>query len=338
MNPAPTAIDPSRRRAGERGASAAEFLAVAPLLLLLGLGAVQLGLIYHGKTILNYATFEAARTGAVHHAQPGPMRRELAVRLAPLIGGDGSDADAAAAIARSIAAMEAPLAAGDGRPPPPTSVRVVSPTAEMFEDWSVVDPVSERRVIPNSHLRHRLNNHLRHRPTGAIGARSGVDLADANLLEIEVEHGLELKVPFVGGLLAAALTLADPDNAAWYEAGRMPLRSSATVRMQSDVWMADAAPSGTAAPDGDAAEGRADDVVADLGAPGPDVEGEIGEEGEAADPSCGEHGVGGGTVPVNDSDYASGECAVGAGGGDRVGLPPVLGGEPADEPDSSPLC
>ena len=330
MNPAPASIDPSRRRAGERGASAAEFLVVAPLLLLLGLGAVQLGLIYHGKTILNYATFEAARTGAVHHAQPEPMRRELAVRLAPLVGGDGSDAGAAAAIARSIAAMEAPLAAGGGRSPPPTSVRVVSPTAEMFEDWSVVDPVSERRVIPNSHLRHRL--------TEAVGSRSGVRLADANLLEIEVEHGLELKVPFVGGLLATALTLADPDNAAWYEAGRMPLRSSATVRMQSDVWMADAAPAGTAAPDGDAAEGRADDVVADLGAPGPDVEGEIGEEGEAVDPSCGEHGVGGGAVPVSDSAYASGECAVGTGGHDPVGLPPVLGGEPVDEPDSSPLC
>ena len=329
MNTVPT-IDITRRRAAERGASAVEFLVVAPFLLLLGLGAVQLGLIYHGKTILNYATFEAARTGAVHHAQPEPMRRELAVRLAPLVGGDGSDASAAAAIARSIAAMEAPLDIGDGRPRPPTSVRVVSPTADMFEDWSVVDPVSERRVIPNSHLRHRL--------TKRTGARSGVALADANLLEIEVEHGLELKVPFVGGLLATALALADPENAAWYEAGRMPLRSSATVRMQSDVWMADAAPSGAAAPDGAASGGGEDDAVADLGAPGSEVDGEGGIDPDAVDADCGEHGVGGGTVPVSDSAYASGECAIGDGGYEPVGLPPVLGGEPAEDPGSSPLC
>ena len=53
----------------------------------MGMGTLQAGLLYHGKSTLNYDTFEAARVGATQHAQPGPMRRELGIRLAALHGG-----------------------------------------------------------------------------------------------------------------------------------------------------------------------------------------------------------------------------------------------------------
>ena len=218
--PRPRAL--RRRRAPrrrQRGASAAEFLIAAPVLLGIGGGTVQTGLLYHGKTTLNYATFEAARAGAVHHARVDAMREELGTRLAPLQGGDGSAAGAVAAIARSKAAVESPL----------TRIRILNPTVEAFERWGVTSVESGRRVIPNSHLR------LREDPLGDV--RAGVSLQDANLLKIEVVHGMELAVPVVGDLLTSAMRHIDPEHAPWYDAGLFPLRSVATVRMQSEAWM-----------------------------------------------------------------------------------------------------
>jgi len=98
---------PSRHQSG---ASMIEFLIVAPALLFLGLGTVQAGLIFHGKTVLNYATFEAARTGATNNAQVAPMRRELGTRLAPMQGGDGEQDKALLAIAKSRVLVNDPLA------------------------------------------------------------------------------------------------------------------------------------------------------------------------------------------------------------------------------------
>ena len=50
------------------------------MLLGIGGGTVQTGLAYHGKTVLNYATFEAARTGAVQHALVDRMREPSSAR------------------------------------------------------------------------------------------------------------------------------------------------------------------------------------------------------------------------------------------------------------------
>ena len=69
-----------RTRAGIKAQSCAslvEFTIAAPLIFLLGAGTLQAGILYHDRTILNYATFEAARVGATRHAQHKPMRKEL---------------------------------------------------------------------------------------------------------------------------------------------------------------------------------------------------------------------------------------------------------------------
>jgi len=317
----------------QRGASTAEFIVVAPVLLFLGFGAVQLGLIYHGRTILNYATFEAARTGAVNHALPEPMRRELAERLAPILGGDGSAAKAAEAIARSIVDLESPLGP-DGMPRPATTVTRLSPTPAAFADWGVHDPVAGRTVIPNSHLRHR---HAVEAP-----GESGVSLRDANVLEIEVTHGFELKVPVVGRVLTTALAMADPENAAWYAADRLPLSSVATVRMQSDAWLADDEPLASVVPEGAAETGSGSGSVAvegdgAAGEEGDDaVDGAGGEEraeSTAGDEVCGEHGVGGAVLPLSESAYLGGSCAA----GDESRAPPEGPAIFGPEGDASPI-
>ncbi len=200
----------------QRGATLAEFIVAAPVVLMVGGGTLQTGLLYHGKTTLNYATFEAARAGAVHHAQVPAMRDELGVRLAPLQGGTGEMETAAAAIARSKASVADEF----------TKIRVLNPTREAFEKWGETSVEDGRRVIPNSHLQHRDQTEV----------KAGVSLRDANLLKIEVVHGVELRVPFIGGILAAAMRQVDPKNRAYYDDNRFPLTSVATVRMQSEAW------------------------------------------------------------------------------------------------------
>jgi len=316
------------------GASMAEFLAVAPVLLFLGLGTVQAGLIYHGNTILNYATFEAARTGATRHALPEPMRRELAIRLAPLVGGDGSDVSAMFAIARSIGDIDMTIGS-NGQPKPVTRIDVLNPTPAAFEEWGVVDPVVGRTVIPNSHLRHR---HVER----AAGA-SGTTLRDANLLKIEVTHGLELRVPLVGRFLTSALALVDPDNRHWYSANRLPLTSVATVRMQSDAWREeettgtvtvgiadteDADSADDASSGADAADDTYDDVTNPIGDTDADMDAD----------ACGATGLGTGGLLVDESAYADGRCAAGSGDYHPAGLPAILGaGDGSDLGASDPI-
>ena len=69
----------------QRAAALVEFQIVLLLgLLPLVLGILQLALLLMAKHLVNYATFQAARSGAVAAANPDVMRRALAVGLMPL--------------------------------------------------------------------------------------------------------------------------------------------------------------------------------------------------------------------------------------------------------------
>lgn len=284
-----------RHRYHQRGATLAEFVLVAPVVMFIGMTTVQAGLVYHGKTTLNYATFEAARTGATNNAQLAMMRKELGLRLAPIEGGDGSAPSAMLAMARSSAAVT------DQRS---TRIKVINPTTAAFVDWGINSQEFNRRVLPNSHLRHR--EHV-------IGSESGLSLRDANLLKIEVTHGIDLKVPFVNTLISQAMLLVDPDHASYYRRKQFPLKSVATVRMQSEAWeeqiiMAALPP-----------EVGSDDSVAATPGGNPqtlpnDPQGD-GSPLEGCDE--GEFGLGMSPVLMDAADYDSTECA---------GSSPVFGG------------
>ena len=61
----------------QSGASLIEFASAAPIILFMGAGTLQAGI------MINYATYEAARVGSTRHAQHKPMRQEPGIRLAP---------------------------------------------------------------------------------------------------------------------------------------------------------------------------------------------------------------------------------------------------------------
>ncbi|MCU7802931.1 MAG: hypothetical protein KZQ96_07015 [Candidatus Thiodiazotropha sp. (ex Lucinoma borealis)] len=163
----------SRWFSRQRGVAMTELLVSLPALLLMGLGGWQTALLYD-------ATFEAARSGAVSHAQSDAMRSALGLRLAPLFGGDGSPRKAIAALTRSSLDVQ------DTRF---TQIEIINPTVEAFDDFSqeIVNPRTNEThfAIPNSHLRWR---------NRSVSENSGVNIQDANLLKVKVTYGYQLKV------------------------------------------------------------------------------------------------------------------------------------------------
>ena len=219
-------------RMPQRGSSMVEFLIIMPLLLFIGMGVMQFGLVYHAKSMLNYATFEAARTGAVNNGQIDIMRKELGYRLAPVFGGTGSLRDGTQAIVRSKVIANDPTA---------TKIEILNPTSATFAEHgaakSVEDSHGNQRdvvAIPNSHLRSRDHQKIK---------SDGLNIQDANLLKIRVTYGYQMQLPFldmeVPGMRLAMRTVmlhADPDNWMFYLRGMLPIQSTATVRMQSEAW------------------------------------------------------------------------------------------------------
>jgi len=65
--------------------------------------------------------------------------------------------------------------------------------------------------------------------------RAGVTLHDANLLKIKTEYGYEMKIPLAGKIIAETMAQLYPENSHFFRAGRIPLTSVATVRMQNEA-------------------------------------------------------------------------------------------------------
>ena len=134
-----------------------------------------------------------------------------------------------------------------------------------------------------------------------------------NLLKIEVTHGFDLKVPVVGRILTSALALVDDDDPgrqAYYLAGLLPLTSTATVRMQSEVWGDDIVPAAGSAPGGRPAVDNLIDPVATADAPEPFPGVEAPENGNL--PASGAGGLddllGGDDLPNSPLPLVAQEC------------------------------
>lgn len=238
MTPAVLTLPSLRRRSGlrrEAGAGTTEFIIIAPALLALTLAMLQIGLAFHAKSSVNYASFEAARAGSVAHAGLASMRLAFARAMTAYYGG-GLDTEE---LAQSFAAAQTDLATA-------LRIEIISPTRESFDDY--YSPAAARRlrtssrVIPSSQLgvlacpADRANCNAD--PTRN---RSGQTLTDANLLKLRVTWGLPpaKQVPLAGRFFTWALRTLSPDHDAFrrglVEAGRIPLVSQVTLRMQSDA-------------------------------------------------------------------------------------------------------
>lgn len=254
----------------QRASVLVETLLAAPIVLLLGLGALQWALLLHARTAVEYALFEAARAGSVAHARPDAIEAGLARGLLPFWQGAGMPRAAPAALAAAQARLGQGFAAGW------IVWRQIAPTIESFADWAEPArdafgrPVPETPEIPNdslqwSWLRTPAGSVAGMRGREPIGGQSEQTLNDANLLKLELRYGVPMAVPLVGSLAAWLMRIVDACDVpsrrsvglvdlgmpatsasrAWacpmYRAPdasgravpRWPVRVSATIRMQS---------------------------------------------------------------------------------------------------------
>lgn len=314
-----------RSRLCQRGAAIVEAVIALPILLVVILGAIQFGLIYEAKATLNHASLQAARAGAVSNAEPGAIRRGLARGLAPLY----SPPSSLQGVASTVARINSELLA-DAR------IRILNPTREAFVDFG--EEVDGIREIPNDRL------HVR---STAIGARSGLNIQDANILKVEITYGYELKVPLVNWFISRVLLSArgggamDAFERQLLRRTLLPIVATSTVRMQSPARMsdevvacgdlpnvaripADANPPPTSQheDDGDEEEGN-DEESTDSDAGSSLADGFLGYGGGPAD------GSGGGSTSGNEG--GSGARGDGDEGGGNSGNPQMC---PIDDGDS----
>jgi hypothetical protein len=208
----------------QRGASLVEFQVVAILALLpLLLALLQGALLLIASHTLGYATYQAARSGALAGADPEIMRRALAVGLLPLhaatfeaVTTSNVATVALSAYARSLAATTAFA-----------QLQILSPTQGAFEDFAQQAGTGTPAIRSDALAQRSL----------APGPQSGLSIQQANLLHIRVTYCHPLLVPLVDGLLLSLLRqfTTDLHSQACYAAGRVPLQAEAALNMQSDA-------------------------------------------------------------------------------------------------------
>ncbi|HEY0877296.1 MAG TPA: TadE/TadG family type IV pilus assembly protein [Zeimonas sp.] len=262
---------PIRPRRAQRASALVETLLAAPLVLLLGLGALQWALLLHARTAVEYALFEAARAGSVAQARPDAIEAGLARGLLPFWQGAGMPRSPSAALAAAQAQLGQGFAAGW------IAWHQIAPTLESFADWaepardSFGRPIPGTPEIPNdslqwSWLRTPAGGVAAMRGREPIGSQSQQTLNDANVLKLELRYGVPMAVPLVGsmavwlmrivdgceppsgrktGLVDLGVPAASASPRAWacpmycapdasgHAVARWPVRVSASVRMQS---------------------------------------------------------------------------------------------------------
>lgn len=181
---------PSRQQSGQ---SMTEYIIILPSMLLLVLGVIQFALIYQAKASLNYATFMGARQGALKNANLRSIKDGVAGGMTPFFTRTSSAPfldDMAKG--RMIAAIEI-------FNPYTTTVEIISPTAEAFDEFTKLSGTGD---IPNDNLMFRPSSN-----------QNGMSVQDANLLKIRVTYCVKLVVPFVDRVIYALHTgIAEVQN------------------------------------------------------------------------------------------------------------------------------
>src|SRR5690606_18398474 len=161
---------PDMIRQTQKAQAMVEFLIIIPVLILLIFGAVQAAFIYSTKNGLNYATFQAARIGAMNNAQYADMRRGLLRGMYPMF----TQYPEEDRMKRTAAELDTYL-----------MLTRISPDSASFSAWAEPhdDPLGdgeEADAIPNDNLMYRSTQ------------QSPLSIQDANLLKIRVQYCMKL--------------------------------------------------------------------------------------------------------------------------------------------------
>jgi len=205
-------------RRTQKGAALIEWVIVGPLALFLLMAIIEIGFWMMAKSALNYATFEAARSGAVEHADLTRIKTAFEKAMVPFYGGGlNTDEINKTYVTAVIPDINASF----------STLEIVNPTHAVFEDFGVIE--AGRYQVPNDNLAYRVN---------FVGAKSAQSIQDANLLKIKVIYGYKLKIPLVRTVIVNLLKIAtvNEQTLLMYSANRIPIETQAIVRMQSAAY------------------------------------------------------------------------------------------------------
>lgn len=187
---------------------------MVPTVLFLLLNLIQYGLLYHSKSQLNYAAFEAARAGTTQNADPAAIRTAFARAMTGYYGGGTSSAELAASYAKAVADAT----------PAHARIEILTPTKESFDDYHstllAARMKTSARVIPNTNLAYL------DCPVDVPGCnkdpktnRSEQTLADVNLLKLWITWGIppNKQIPLAGRFMNWVLFILDTRLLAGYK-------------------------------------------------------------------------------------------------------------------------
>ena len=197
-----------------------ETVIALPVVLVLGLSVTQWALVHEARAVIDHATLMAARAGALNEARMTPMRNAFARAIVPFHLARRSAGDFEMAfLTRAVPDTRLNL-----------KLRILNPTREAFDDHAQRDRKGNR-YLPFRNLDQRSRRR---------GRRSGLNIQDATLLRVQAIYGYPLKVPYAGAFIRQAVTMATRWTTAYglheramLAAGRLPIVTTATVRMQS---------------------------------------------------------------------------------------------------------
>lgn len=211
--------------ARQTGSAMIEFAVVAPIITLLGLAAIQYGLLFFAKNQYNHAAFMAARAGTTEHANLDKIKEAYAQALIPLY-------------ARGVSKekLDASLAVAQVEIRDHSEIVMLNPTAESFADFNNED-LQKKYGVTSQHV--IANGGLAYKKPAIVPTGSGQNIQDANLLKLRITHAYKPQVPVIGTVYTRYLKWLDtgdqPFNTQQIAAGRIPVVTHVTVQMQSDA-------------------------------------------------------------------------------------------------------
>lgn len=210
-NPRWQTLIPPSRGGRQSGIGSAEFLVAVPVLLLIGLLIWQWALVLQARQIVDFAVREAARYGAVGHAEPEAIEQGLVSGLVPLWVSSQTLGSRDESLASSALKFNAATRHGW------LSWRQITPTRESFQDWAVPQASSFGRSGGSAPFEIPVDNPVwRSRnaepasggsftETGErVGQASGHTFREAGILRIELSVAVPLVVPLAGRFISWA--------------------------------------------------------------------------------------------------------------------------------------
>lgn len=218
----------------QKGASVTEILIVTPLVVLLGMIGIQYALMYNAKTNITYASYEAARAGAINNADPQAIENGLLKGLLPLLSTKlkpkGIKVDTTNPLTATVQSKlafeqlkldEAPF----------MKIEIISPSERAFAACNNAQLQkilnTTNKVIPNKYS--DTQNYQCSDPNISIG--------EANVLKLRITYGYEPKMPLVKNMFVSVASFVRGSQEAFdlklLNNNRIPITVDVSAQMLS---------------------------------------------------------------------------------------------------------